>query len=141
MKLNPDCIRDILLTVEAESGYNKGFYFHPNTPESKKWEDFDYLKKYQYEEVCYHLRQCDDTGYFSCRGHKKALTFWLGNGFVVDDLSPKGHEFLNNIREDTNWKKTKEKAKSIGSLALSVLEKIATSVISTQINSALGKEV
>jgi hypothetical protein len=140
MKLNPDCIRDILLTAEVECGFGKQFWFNPNSSDStsKKWDDFELLKKYEYAEVCYHLQQCEDTGYFSCRGHKKALTLWLRGGFMVDDLSPKGHEFINNIREDTNWNSVKEKAGKVGSLALSVLEKIASSVISSQINNLLG---
>jgi len=139
MKLNPDCIRDILLTTEEECGFGKQFFYAPNDWRSKKWEDFEFLKKYSYEEVCYHLHQCDDAGYFSPRGHQKGLTFWINGGFMVDDLSPKGHEFINNIREDTNWKKTKEKAKAVGSSALDVLEKIAAGVIMAQINGLLGK--
>ena len=138
MKLNPDCIRDILFTVEAECGFGKSFWFNPNTSDSKVWDEFEFLKNYSYDEVCYHLQQCDDTGYFSPRGRNKSLTLWLGGGFMVDDLSPKGHEFVNNIREDTNWKKTKEKAKSVGSFALNILESIAATVISTQINNMMG---
>ena len=135
MKLNLDLIRDILLTTEAETGSIQNFWYNPNdTEHSKKWEDFDLLKNYTYDEVDYHLSQCDDNGYFSARGNLKSLTFWLKGGFMVADLSPKGHEFINNIREDKNWKIIKLNLSKIGSFALSVVEKVAVTIINQQIS-------
>jgi len=139
MKINIECIRDILFTVEEETAYNKNFWYQDANQDSKKWDDFSRLKAYSYDEVCYHLNQCNENGYFvSHRQRTKPLTFWLKGGFMVQDLSPKGHEFISNIREDTNWKKTKEKAKTMGSFALSSLEKIASNIIVAQINNLIN---
>lgn len=56
----------------------------------------------------------------------------------VVDLTPKAHEFINNIRKDTNWNKTKEVAGKVGSFSLNVLSQIATNVITSLINSYTG---
>lgn len=51
MKLNPDCIRDILLAVEEIPDINHHWRFDKETvPEL--------LPNYSFDEVMYHIRQC-----------------------------------------------------------------------------------
>jgi hypothetical protein len=125
MKLNPDCIRDILLTVEETTTYSKLFEFDEDDIKQER------LKTYNGEEILYHLRQCKADDFFlDCK-------FTLDGICLINDLSPKAHRFLADIRSDTIWNKTKEKAKSIGSYSLDVLVKIASGVVTTMVNSAL----
>lgn len=125
MKLNPDCIRDILLSVEESTTYSKFFEFNED------YMNHPRLKTYDGEEVLYHLRQCKADDFFiDCK-------FTLDGTCLVVDLSPKAHRFLADIRTDTVWNKTKEKAKSIGSYSLDVLVKIASGIVTSMINSAL----
>ena len=56
---------------------------------------------------------------------------------VIFDLTPAGHQFLADIRKDTNWNKTKEIVKNVGSDSLDTLKQIATGVITSLIQSAL----
>jgi len=51
MKLDLDCIRDILLTVEENTGYNK--YITVN----KTTNTYELLNKYDGEKVMYHVIQ------------------------------------------------------------------------------------
>ena len=53
MKLNTDCVRAILLTVEKYTDFN--------TPFEYEKDDCDYplLKKYSYNEIIYHIKQCE----------------------------------------------------------------------------------
>lgn len=94
MKLNPNCIRDILLTVENKSDY------HHQTHYVYGSSDFPHLDKYYHEDIIYHIKQCDlsrliyDVSY--CDG---------GKSIYIRDLTPQGHEFLSNIKNDTVWKK------------------------------------
>lgn len=47
MKLNPDCVRDILIDVENKSTFNNDVqYLGP--------EDMKALNKYTYDEIMYH---------------------------------------------------------------------------------------
>lgn len=120
MRLNPDCVRDILLTVEELSGFGSYVEFRDS-------EDCDRLKEYSLDTVRYHIKQCELSGFFT------KVTWYLSGECVVQDLSPAGHEFISNIRADTNWSKVKSKAKIVGSESLSVLAQIAGQVISAML--------
>ncbi|HCT70633.1 MAG TPA: hypothetical protein DF409_05900 [Bacteroidales bacterium] len=123
MRLNPDCIRDILLSVEEKCDFRNGFMFP---------SEIERLNKYDQEEVLYHLKQCQLSGLL----HK--VTFYLNGSCYVNDLSPSGHQFLADIRTDNNWTKTKTIAENVGSYSLDILKSIASGVIAGLVNKQLG---
>lgn len=126
MKLNPDCIRDILLTVESATTLDQPISIYPDAlPE--------FLSIYSSDEVMYHIKQCELSGLF---GDK--VTWCLGGNCLIRFLSPAGHQFLADIRSDNNWAKTKEIAKNVGSESLSAIKDIATGVIASLIQKQLG---
>lgn len=130
MRLNPDCIRDILLTVEeiSDSSTHVGF-------KRGKIAEYSRLDDYSDEEVFYHLNQCDLSGFFT-----KTIKDMTGNCTVLD-LSPRGHEFLANIRKDKVWGGVKKIAGTIGATSLSALTQIASNVITELIKSQFGLSV
>ncbi len=115
MKLNPDCIRDILIAVESLPNVNYCYTFDEKTIK----QDFP---DYSFDELFYHVRQCDLSGFFH-NAHGDPFMYRVG------DLSPLGHQFLADIRSDTVWNKTKNVAAQIGVYSLDALTKIATGVI------------
>lgn len=124
MKLNPDCTRAILLTMEDICDTTHHFV-----------STQDVLKiggGFSYEEIDYHARQCDMAGMFF--GYKRNIT----GGWEVADLTPKAHEFLANIRSDTVWNHTKAVAAKVGSKSLSALTQIASAVVTEIIKAQLG---
>ena len=125
MKLNPDCIRDILFVVEEYSTYSN------DVSEDKLYEKL--VPKYSQEEILYHVRQCEHSGLFLKVQH------YFG-GFSIQDLSPYGHQFINDIRQDTNWNRTKDIAKNVGSFSLDVLKDISSQVITNLISNQLGNK-
>lgn len=122
MKLNPDCIRDILFAVEENTGFQKVMSI-----DEEDYTQYQQLKKYKYEEVAYHVVQCNLSGYFVDFAAR------IDDSYMIVDLTPKGHEFLADIRSDTNWKKIKETALKVGSFSLGVLADIAKKIISSQL--------
>ena len=84
MKLNPDCIRDILLFVEK----------YTNTKTYIKFERSDNvpteLSNYSKDVFLYHVDQCKNFG-FVLYDSRIPLTFL----FRITDLSPKGHIFFS----------------------------------------------
>lgn len=90
------------------------------------------LVKYSSDELMYHIEQCNASGFFI--GYSKDLT---GNR-MLRDISPKAHEFLANIREDTVWSKTKTVASKVGSTSLNALCQIASSVVTELVKAQLG---
>ena len=94
MKLNVNCIRDILLTVEEECDFETPWEYQEDSPPPK------FLADYTHKEIVYHINQAQKSDlicgveYFEC-----------GSDIYISDLTPKGHEFLSNIRNDTVWKR------------------------------------
>jgi hypothetical protein len=139
MKLNPDCIRDILLTVEEETSPSSQFVYKPSEKYTNRFllddesEDehqiiHERLKSYTDEEILYHINQCELSGFFT---NVNPCTGYL---YFIQDLSPLGHQFLADIRSDTNWNKTKDIAKKVGSFSLNTLKDISVKVISDVIS-------
>lgn len=125
MRLNIDLIRDILLTVEENTDFDSYYEYTTNQQDKR-------LKKYSHEEIIYHLNQCnlaeliiadiDDSGSIA----------------TVSDLTPKGHEFLANIRENKIWRGIKNIAKEVGSTSLSAIIQISSNVITELIKAQFG---
>lgn len=123
MKLNPDCIRDILLDIESKTTFKT--YAKYTEP-----DDFSNLQpKYEVDEIMYHIRQCEHSELFIDK-----VSYFIGGGCMVRDLSPKGHEFIANIRKDTNWNRTKSIAKDVGSVSINALTDIASQIIAELIS-------
>lgn len=126
MKLNPDCVRDILLSVESICTCNRIMNYNSDSEDNPKL-----LRKYSYEEVVYHIKQCEyyrlilDVKYDDNDYDKFSI--------FIKDLSSQGYLFLANIREDNIWNETKSIAENIGSLSLPTLAQIADNIITKRI--------
>lgn len=126
MKLDSDCIRDILIDLEKKIQDVGTLVTYP-----KESSLFD---KYQRNVLSYHTRQCVLSGLLITYNQ----SFDGQYSFHIKDLSPAAHEFLANIRSESNWGKTKEVASKVGSFSLSALTQIATGVVTSLINKQLG---
>lgn len=128
MKLNPDCIRNILLTVEENTTFDKAFVYDYNT-----YKQYFLLESYTHDEIIYHIHQAELNFLFSkvsyCDNGKLAIIF---------DLSPTAHEFISNIRSKNNWSKTKEIANKVGSTSINTFIEISSNVISSLISKQFG---
>lgn len=118
MRLNSDCVRSILLTVESKCDFHKFWHYR----ESEELPE--QLSEYSHDEILYHIKQCELSelilGVTYCDG---------GSNVYISDLSPEGHKFLANIREDTVWNGVKSVAKKVGSTSLSAITQIASNVV------------
>lgn len=126
MKLNPDCIRDILLEVELTTTINKAWVYNSDSPSKR-------LSIYSKEEIGYHARQCDKSNLvdgFHLFGECDSIS--------IDDLTPGGHEFLTHIRNDTFFNKLKAIGKQLGLETLSDLTQIAANIATLIIKSHFG---
>lgn len=119
MILNPDCIRYILLTLEPLTVHGQKLCIDYSNSHR-------YRSDYSEEEFFYHLQQCINFKYIS--GNYKPKCFF------IEDLTPKGHTFLADIKSEANWKTTKDIALKVGSFSLDMLKEIATNVVSNLIS-------
>lgn len=129
MKLNVDCVRDILLEIEQVCvvGRHACFRFD-NSPLLPQCAYIDMWKKYPADEIEYHLRQCDLAGLLFKCDRRIGIT-------TICDLSPKGHEFIANIRKGSIWSKIKSVGRTLGISSLSGITQIAAAVTTEVIKS------
>ena len=124
MKIDNECVRDILFVIEENSNIEHGCYM------MGAYRKYPKLEKYGGEGfIPYHVRYLE----------MKGMIFKPNKEFVDSyDLTPAGHEFLANVREESNWKKIKGVSSSIGFASLKVVSAIAEGVATAAINKQLG---
>ena len=127
MKLNIDCVRDILLELET---FPIGVY--PVRISQKILQPTTVEKNVEYTLV--KLSEANYVNVQYCR---------MTNGsFLFDsilDITFQGHEFLEKIRSDTVWNgKVKPALSSIGSMSFDVISNVTSSVVSALVLGKLG---
>lgn len=127
MKLNPNCVRDILIAVEENTGYQ---YCLDYPDERDKCHS---LAHYEDDEIRYHIYQCYKSGLIELHGKED-----LCGNICIRDLTPSGHSLLANIRSDNIWNDVKKVSSKVGSTSLSALTQIATGIVSSLIKAQLG---
>ena len=116
MKRDWDVVRKILLKLE-EIG---------NT--TSRLESSE-VNGYDPELVSYHMQLLDEAGLIKarCRQHRPL-------NCVALSMTWKGHEFLDQIRQDTVWNKVKGEAREKGlDLSLDVIIALAKSIIASML--------
>lgn len=117
MRLDIDCVRNVLYTVENHTdGIN---FFELN---ETNYKNYHLLTEYNFIIVRYHVKQLINGGFISEAGA-------VGNQILIIDLTWNGHQFIENIRNDNNWNKIKNIAKKAGSFSISLLAEIAAQVV------------
>lgn len=120
LRLIHDCVRDILLYLENELEYNGEIY------------DYDInLPKYSSEDIKYTLKKLREAKYINIDSIN------LNDEILVSDITFCGHQFLDNIRDDHVWSKTKSILSKFTSTSLSIVQNISAQVIADLISSSL----
>lgn len=124
MKLNNDCVRDLLLYIEENSDLLD--YIDMNQIKINSWTS---------EDIIYTSLKLKEAGYINA---KIDQTF---DGYygIIKSLTWSGHKFLDNIRDDNVWKTTKGIISKFSSVSLGIVEKIASQVITNLINQHMGQ--
>lgn len=123
MKRDMDLVRKILFEIEETVD---------NTVEYNLT-----IEGYTMEQVAYHCALLFEGGYIhNYKGQNGSGELYA---FGVGRLTWEGHDFLDKIREDTIWNKTKDIIASKGlPFAFEVVKTVSTGVISVLIKTAIG---
>lgn len=121
MKLNMDVVREILLAIEEcpsqALSHDISFAVY-----ARIREEFPEA----HGDVGHYLELLIDNGFI----YGSVNPTFSGNIIVVGQLTLSGHDFLNNIRDDGVWKKTKEQSSKVGgSLSLEMVKEVAKVVV------------
>lgn len=143
MKLNLDCVRQILLCVEENTDLRKYCFFIDSDLEETVTSLGDppipipdyqanLLKKFDNNELIYHIRYCVQADLLYLNGSFDVYQI------VIPDLTPKGHDFLENIRDNQVWAGVKSISTKVGSKSLDAITQIASNVITQLIKAQFG---
>ena len=125
MKLNPDCMRDVLIIME-----NAG-YLEELSPSTV----YEALPDYSEDEINYSIIKLKEAGFID------AIIKEYNSGLAIlrlDDITYVGHQFLADVRSDNIWNDVKEVSMKVGSNSISAISQIATGIISAIIKAQLG---
>ncbi|WP_314971028.1 DUF2513 domain-containing protein [Peptostreptococcus stomatis] len=126
MKLNPDCMRDILIFAES-------------IPYGRQ-SDIKLMCEqlpYTYEELDYTTVKLYEAGLIDA--YVGPILNHAGNTTGrINGLTFNGHQVLANIRNEKIWEPTKSIAKEIGATSIQALTQIATGVVTQIITKHLG---
>lgn len=90
------------------------------------------------DEIVYTLDKLIEAGYIKGVIKKSDMDFNPKLIATISSITWQGHEYLDNIRDDIVWNKTKKAFSKFTSASLSVVNKIATQVITSMIMSAIN---
>lgn len=94
------------------------------------------VEGYSMQQVAYHCKILHDAGLISnYKGYFASNRLY---NFAVGSLTWDGHEFLDKIRQDTIWKKTKDVITQRGlPMVLDVVKEISQSIVATMVQGAV----
>lgn len=125
MKLNPDCVRDVLLYLEENLKIKNSSEFSEITLKEIK----EALSQYTEEDVFYSVYNLYQIKYIEGKindvGNKKMFFCEINN------ITWDGHQFLNTIRPKTVWEATKDGASKLGVMSMHALSSIAMKISET----------
>lgn len=130
MKLNPDCIRDILFFLEDHLTLSANLNFEPITYMAL-YEQLGFSKG----ELVNTLIVLDEAEFIRIR------TDYSSEGLDFLDvyrITYGGYQFLETIRPEPVWKKTKSIFSAIGSFSIDLISQIATNILTELINGQLS---
>ena len=139
MKLNYECMREVLLKLEELLELNENFTFKEMTVE--EIVNIPVLSnKFSREDIAYSVYMLADADliYYEHQHYKNLIPnerYNLPKLVVsnVKSLTYKGHEFLENIRSDTIWKNVIEKLKPLGGMTIEIISQVAAAAIMANI--------
>ncbi len=124
MKLNQDCIRDLLLYLEETLKLNDYLSISNIS-----------LKNYSSEELLYTADKLYEAGYLKCSRKVYDNTDLM---IFVSSITYSGHQFLDNIRDDKVFEKTKSILSGFKSVSIEIISETASKVITNLINQQLN---
>lgn len=127
MKMNEDCIRDILkylvenLTIKID--HNKGGFNDMSMLAIMK----EFETKYSREDIWYSVYNLSQDRFIDTNDVRKQSM--VGFAFVeIYNVTHRGHQFYETIQPETIWNKTKSVVSKVGVHTLGFVESVAHDV-------------
>lgn len=138
MKLNPDCIRAVMLEIE------KSWELKVESSGSIRKEPlriahlYESLPDYDRTDIFYSVFNLQQAGYLD------AKIQYAANGSVyycaINHMTYAGHEFLDRVRDSKNWAKVKAGLDHVRNYSLDAISAVAEGVANAAIAAFLKEQ-
>lgn len=118
MKFNPNCIRDILLSLVNIIDSEILLII-----DSSNYQDLCY--KYSSDEFLYHLSECIKNDLLRGSGRESYV--------IILKITSEGYSFLRSTSNDEDWDKIKKIAVNTKGLSLDTLKKIVITYVNNNV--------
>ena len=130
MKLNPDCVRDILFYLEE----------HLSISEDLEIEEIDIYElkrqlKYPIQELANTILVLGEAEFIEIVANSSDDCI---SSLNIYRITCSGYQFIESIRPESVWKKDKSINGNIGSFSINTITQIATGVITAMITNQLS---
>nr|DAR97560.1 MAG TPA: multiple antibiotic resistance protein MarR/DNA family protein, HTH motif.67A [Caudoviricetes sp.] len=125
MRLNPDCMRDVLLVAEDNVPLN-GSLSMGNL--------LSLLPSYSKDELTYTCLKLNEGNLLNVLKMNSDNATSVAN---ISDITYEGHQFLENIRNQSTWETVKQKLSLLGSSSVPVIVSVASQLMIEKIKSSL----
>jgi len=118
MKLDHDCVRSLLLSIESWDSQDPLFL--------RNLKEMPLLNVYPDDVILYTASKLKERNFIIAQplvGDNRLMDM------VISELTWDGHEFLDNIRDNQIWKETKNTAAKVTGASLSILSEIAKNYV------------
>jgi hypothetical protein len=129
MKLNHDCIRDLLLFLENNLTINS--FGEHNEIQIKYITAKEELEKYSKEDIYYSSIKLVEAEFLNAL-YKNALA----DDLIITDITWNGHDYINSIRDPKVWSKIKEKAGDLSNIAFDLVKLLAIEILKNNLGLA-----
>lgn len=129
MRLNQNCIRDILLELEDTLDYDD----HINL---STMSTFTSWKKYGEKDFLYTISKLSEAKYIN-ESHQSADGIMYYELFIFS-LTWNGHKFLDTIRDNEVWSTTKSILAKFSSVSITTIENVASNVLTNLISKQMN---
>lgn len=121
MKLNHDCVRDLLIFLENNLTYQNSYWI----------SDIE-LSDYSHDDLLYTAEKLYEAGYIDCDIIKTLSS--NQPQILIKEITWNGHELLDNIRDNSVWTKIKKKLSGFASVSLPIINSVGASIITDLIS-------
>ena len=127
MKLNPECIRDVLLYLEENIRYICPKHALIKRNKINMYKIAKALSDYSEEDVIYSIEKLYELKYIQIMDEQRDNQKYIVQ-CNVHSITAAGHEFLETVRPKSVWEETKVRLKKIGIMSLPALSFVSKTV-------------
>ena len=133
MKLDPNCIRKVLLFLEREQKMLSSG--HIQRIVAREMAENEAFQEYSIEDVLYTAEKLMEAGFITASHKWNTQTDHL---LVITGITYQGHQFLETVRDNKVWGQTKKIAAKVGSFSVKTLASVAEGIVTGLINQHLS---